>query len=229
MTDRGTVEQTIPLSYDIWYWDEVLGSYTYTGLYTIQTSPLRFWEWVKDIYHDTRRRVSSLHNDPRSAFSTKDSTSSTRDRWRQFYGLVQDSVRDRSMADIRRRVLSPIAICRSEARRKQHGLKRLREMSASGLGVLMDEGLSFDIKDESTIGVKGEAVDSHEWKDVVEKSVSLMDTVLRNVTNLDTGVSEFEDVVFAGVDADPETAIYAADSASRPAVLSKRLQHMLDG
>lgn len=133
------------------------------------------------------------------------------------------------MADIQRRVLSPIALCRSEARRKRQGLKRLREMSASGLGVLMDEGLNFDIKDESSVGTKSETGDDNEWKYVVEKSVSLMDTVLRNVTIPETGISEFEDAVFAGVDADPETAISSVNSASRPALISKRLQHLLDG
>ena len=54
------LEQTIPLSDDIWYWDEVLGSYTYSSLYTIQTSPLRFWTWTKDIYADTKTRVARL-------------------------------------------------------------------------------------------------------------------------------------------------------------------------
>lgn len=224
------LEQTIPLNDDIWYWDEVLGSYTYTSLYTIQTSPLRFWAWSKDIYSDTRRRLARLGEGQEEAISTRDIGTSLTHQWKRFYGLVRESIRERSIADIQRRVLSPIALCRSEARQNQGHLKRLREMGASGLGVLMDEGLSFDIDNEdSSESVKVEENDSHEWKMVVERSVALMDTVLRNVTTLETGVSEFEDTVFASVEDDPEISIRGdGPQSSRPAKLGNRLQHILE-
>ncbi|KAE8442099.1 hypothetical protein EG329_003857 [Mollisiaceae sp. DMI_Dod_QoI] len=222
------LEQTIPLNDDIWYWDEVLGSYTYTGLYTIQTSPLRFWAWSKDIYNDTKRRLARLGEGSGEAVSTRDIGTNLTDQWKQFYGLVRESIRERSIADIQRRVLSPIALCRAEARHNQARLKRLREMGASGLGVLMDEGLSFDINDENSESMKAEETDIHEWKVVVERSVALMDTVLRNVTTLETGVSEFEDTVFATVEDDPEISIRdEGPRTSRPAKLSTRLQHIL--
>lgn len=223
------LEQTIPLSDDIWYWDEVLGSYTYTGLYTVQTSPLRFWVWSKDIYEDTKSRLSRLRNSQKDTVSARELKTNLTAQWKQFYGLVRESIRDRSIADIQRRVLSPIALCQAEARHKQSRLKRLREMSASGLGVLMDEALSFDINDEgSEIGKTGDN-DNHEWKIVVERSVALMDTVLCNVTALETGVSEFEDAVFTSVAEDPEISSRSADTApsTRPAKLSRRLQHIL--
>lgn len=227
------LEETIPLSDDIWYWDEVLSSYTYTGVYTIQTSPLRLWDWTKDIYEDTRRRFMHLrhnneeHDENEEGFSAEKIGTGLMDQWKQFYGLVQESIRDRSMADIQRRVLSPIALCRSEARNKQTHLKRLREMSASGLGVLMDEGLSFDLDEDDTDSVKPRAIS--EWKGVVERSVALMDTVLRNVTTLETGVHDFEDAVFASVEDDPEVSPRSEDTATRPAKLSRRLQHILQG
>ena len=224
------LEQTIPLSDDIWYWDEVLGSYTYTSLYTIQTSPLRFWAWTKDIYADTKTRVARLRESRGDSISAREIGTSFRDQWKQFYGIVRESIRERSLADIQRRVLSPIALCRSEARQKQARLRRLREMGASGLGVLMDEGLSFDISEDSTELVKTEESDSHEWKVVVERSVALMDTVLCNVTTLETGVSDFEDTVFASVEDDPEISPQEADvsQVTRPAKVSKRLQHILE-
>jgi nuclear-control-of-ATPase protein 2 len=224
------LEQTIPLNDDIWYWDEVLGSYTYTGLYTIQTSPLRWWAWSKDIYSDTRVRVAQLRDSPSDAISAREIGTSLTDQWKQFYGLVRESIQERSVADIQRRVLSPIALCRTEARQKQTRLKRLREMSASGLGVLMDEGLSFEINDESTELTRTES-ESGQWKDVVERSVALMDTVLCNVTAIETGVSDFEDTVFASVEDDPEisSSSRGPDDAqiARPAKLSRRLQHIL--
>jgi nuclear control of ATPase protein 2 len=223
------LEQTIPVTDDIWYWDEVLGSYTYSSLYTVQTSPLRFWAWSKDIYSDTRSRVRRLRESPGYAISPRNIGTSLTDQWKQFYGLIRESIRERSITDIQRRVLSPIALCRSEARHNQAKLRRLREMGASGLGVLMDEGLSFDINDDSADLAKTDEADRHEWKVVVERSVALMDTVLSNVTTLDTGVSEFEDTVFASVEDDPEISTRDADApqVARPAKLSRRLQHIL--
>jgi nuclear-control-of-ATPase protein 2 len=93
----------------------------------------------------------------------------------------------------------------------------------------MDEALSFDISDESSEIGKTEDNDNHEWKVVVERSVALMDTVLCNVTALETGVSDFEDTVFTSVAEDPEISSRGADTApsSRPAKLSRRLQHIL--
>ena len=224
------LEQTIPLSDDIWYWDEVLGSYSYTGLYAIQTSPLRWWAWSKDIYSDTRRRVARLRGGSGDAISARDLGTNLTDQWKQFYGLVTESIRERSIADIQQRVLSPIALCRAEARQKQRRLKRLREMSASGLGVLMDEGLSFDINDESNVSAKMDS-ESDSWKLVVERSVALMDTVLCNVTAIETGVPDFEDTVFASVEDDPEISVSSRESigsqGGRPAKLSKRLQNIL--
>lgn len=220
------LEQTIPLSNDIWYWDEVLGSYTYTAIYTVQTAPLRFWYWTKDIYKDSTERFARLRQAPEDAISAARIGTSLTGQWKAFYGLVQDSIRERSIMDIQARVFSPLAKARSEARRKQAGLRRLREMSASGLGVLMDEGLSFDIDEDIA---KGQGLDIHEWKGVVERSVALMDTVLRNVTALETGVSEFEDTVFASVEHDPEISSRSmGEPSTRPAKLSRRLQLILN-
>ncbi|OBT50278.1 hypothetical protein VE04_08757 [Pseudogymnoascus sp. 24MN13] len=221
------LEQTIPLSNDIWYWDEVLGSYTFTAIYTIQTSPLRFWDWTKDIYEDSRERFSRLGEAPEETLSATAIGTSVTARWKTFYGLVRDSIRERSVTDIQARVLSPLAKSRSEARRKQAGLKRLREMSASGLGVLMDEGLNFDISEDNT-GIQ--STDGSDWNVVVERSVALMDTVLRNVTALETGVSEFEDIVFASVADDPEISSRSmgmGELRDKPAKLCKRLQNIL--
>lgn len=221
------LEETLPLNNDIWYWDEVVGSYTYTGLYMLQTSPLRFWDWTKDIYSDARARFRRLRDAPEDAISARRIGTSLTAQWKQFYALVQESIQDRSMTDIQQRVLSPIALARTEARRKQAGLNRLREMSASGLGVLMDEGLNFDVDEEST-GHKGRSGDSHEWKGVVERSVALMDTVLQKVTALETGVSDFEDAVFASVEDDPEISSAETGTAgNRPAKISRRIYHIL--
>ncbi|PVH73344.1 ATP synthase regulation protein NCA2 [Cadophora sp. DSE1049] len=224
------LQQTIPLNDDIWYWDEVLGSYTYSSLYTVQTSPLRFWAWSKDIYSDTKTRLERVRESPPDAISAREIGTSLTEQWKQFYGLVRESIRDSSVAHIQQQVLSPIALCRSQARHNQARLRRLREMGASGLGMLMDEGMNFDVSDDRSDVAKTEESDLQEWKFVVERSVALMDTVLRNVTTLDTGISEFEDNVFATVDDDPEitTRETTPTEVARPSKLGMRLQHILE-
>ena len=222
------LEQTIPLSNDIWYWDEVLGSFAYTGLYTLQTSPLRFWGWSKDIYHDVLQRLEDLTT---SSGQKQGISQSLSDRWSRYYGLVKDSIRHRSITDMQSKIMSPLTLCRVEARRKQHQLKKLREMSASGLGVLMDEGLSFDEDEDGAIAPKSQSdhMMKEEWKSIVSKSIALMETVLRNVTTLENGVSEFEDTVFLSVEEDPELLQRHMDgeTSSKTALLMKKLQQIL--
>jgi len=219
------LEQTIPLSSDIWYWDEVLGSYTNTALYSLQMSPLRMWWWASDVYHDARQRLQSLQT-AREGEALK--ARSISDRWRKFYGLVKDSVRDRSLADMRSKIMSPLTLCHMEARTKQRRLKKLREMSASGLGVLMDEGLTFDVDDEGVMISKGRnEVDREEWKSVVSKSIALMEIVLRNVTVLELGAGDFEDTVFMSVEDDPGHHSAEGQQSSPSVWLAERLQQIL--
>lgn len=139
------LDRIIPLSDDIWYWSEVLGSYAYSSLYTIQTSPLRWWAWSHDVYLASKARFRSVPAD----FVDSTATGMSQ-RWQQFYAIVRDSIRERSLANIQRKVLSPVALCRSEARRKQAQLRKLRGVTASGLGVLMDEGLQLGHDDDKS-------------------------------------------------------------------------------
>ncbi|KAK2028078.1 ATP synthase regulation protein NCA2 [Colletotrichum zoysiae] len=221
------LDQIIPLSDEMWYWDEVLSSYTYSSLYTVQTSPLRLWALTKDVYRESKHRIQNLSRTPGDLVeSTRTGLS---DQWRQFYGIVRDSIRDSSITTLQRKVLSPVALSRGEARRKLAHLRRLRDMIASGLGVLVDEGLTFggddDDDDKSEAGVN-----SHDWKGVVERSVALMDMVLKEALVLESGVAEFEDKVFAGVEEDPELSIHIEDAnvVEKPSVLARRLLNILD-
>ena len=215
------LDQIIPLNDGIWYWDDVLNSYAYSSLYTVQTSPLRFWAWSSDIYQTSKARMRSLStlNSPGELVESTSQGLST--QWRQFYNIVRESIRERSFSNIQRKVLSPVAFCRSEARRKQAHLKRLREMTASGLGVLMDEGLQLGHDDTN---------DHHDLRGVVERSVALMDMVLREVTTLDVNINDFEDKVFAGVEEDPELSVHIEEEGTtgRPAVVARRLIGIVD-
>ena len=220
------LEHTIPLGDDIWYWDEILGSYINTGLYTLQTSPIHLWAQAQDIYHDAKRKYQSRRDLQDLSGRASDGLSTG---WRQFYSLVQESIQDRSLTQARSRILSPFAIRRTEARRKQNGLKRLREMNATGLGLLIDEGLSFGVPEDYVSGPKAEdspKPNQDEWRSTVAKSISLMESILRNVNTLDAGVTEFEEGVFTSVEEDPEIVSTSSESnggSMRAGQLSDRL------
>lgn len=220
------LEQTLPLSNDIGYWNEILGSYRYTGLYTIQTSPLRLWSWVNDIYNDAWQRLGSIRSASGQEVQEQWTMS---DRWRQFYGLVKDSVRDRSLADMQSRFLSPLTMSRMEARSKRKRLKNLREMSATGLGILMDEGMVFDVDDESSVSSRGRSTSQEEWRSVVARSTSLMEAVLGNITVLEFGTRELEETVFTNIDDDSRSMQHDSEdeSASQAMRLRVRLQNIL--
>ncbi|KAL8843064.1 MAG: hypothetical protein Q9176_002367 [Flavoplaca citrina] len=219
------LEQTLPLGWDIWYWDEVLGSSYYLGLYSLQTTPRSIWEWSNTIYHDARRKFQATGG--MQSADHAQSASFPRP-WSTFYGLVKASMRDHSVAKAQTKLLSPLVLYRSEVRSKQKGLRRLREMSACGLGVLVDEGMNLDIDDNNPRRSKN---DMDEWKTIVSRSVSLMETILRNLTILDLGTHEFEDTVFTSVEDDTELSqvnVTDEDSNQSLALMVNRLQLILE-
>ncbi len=227
------LDQITPLSNHIWYWDEVLSSPTYGTFYMVQTSPCRLWTWTLEVYEESKARLQHYTQGRLSAESTEnEQTEETQtirlsQRWHRFYAIVRESIRERSLANVQRRIMSPVALARAEARNKQDQLRKLREMMASSLGVLIDEALMFESQktDEKSDLIMSTA---HEWRGVVERSVALMDIVLRDVLALDVDTAEFEDKVFVGVDEDPELSTPPAeDETSRPAIVARRLHQLL--
>ncbi|KAK4231360.1 ATP synthase regulation protein NCA2-domain-containing protein [Podospora fimiseda] len=254
------LDQILPLSDDIWYWDEVLSSYPNSLIYTMQSSPLRLLNWTKDISFEVLDRLKQLQKDqipaarqeyfqPDFDHSGSGAISPTQldgqkgddhmtelsrvtsgasampgvsSHWRQYYNVVRASIAERSLTDFRHKILSRVDIGRSEARRKLARLQKLREMTAAGLGVLMDEGLDLGNGQQ-------EMVYSEEWRGILERSVALMDVILQGVHRLDATVSDFEDNIFAGVEADPELSVHIDDipAATRPATLARRLLSLL--
>ncbi|KAL8817961.1 MAG: hypothetical protein Q9223_003302 [Gallowayella weberi] len=219
------LEQTLPLGWNIWYWDEILTSSSCLALYSVQTSPARIWQWGKTIYRDARRKLRSVESLQSTDHGEGISISRS---WSRFYAIVKDSIRDRSLVETQARVLSPLMLYRAEVRSKQKSLRKLREMSACGLGVLVDEGMNLELDDGNLHRIKS---DKDEWKTIVSRSVSLMETVLRNLTALDLGIHDFEDTVFTSVEDDTELSqVNAADDESHqsPALIINRLQLVLE-
>lgn len=182
------LEETVPLTDGIWYWDEVLGSYFCSGLYTVQTAPLRWARSAGEIYRSVRQSNFTSQADLVHSNITE--------RWRTFYRLVRHSIWERSLLHAKQVMLSPFQLCRTEARSHRRGLKRLREMNACAVGLLMEEGLLFDIDEEEPT----EKVVSDDWQDIISRTALLMQTVLHHVNVPDTSIMGFEDNVFASVE-----------------------------
>ncbi|KAL8900265.1 MAG: hypothetical protein Q9207_005778 [Kuettlingeria erythrocarpa] len=220
------LEQTLPLGWDMWYWDEVLSSSFYLGLYSVQTSPTRLWQLSKDIYADVRRRAQP--NRRPTTTDEMEAASNTR-KWSTFYSLVKDSIRDRSLTRSTSSIVSPLIFYRSEVRSKQQQLRRFRELSACGLGVLVNEGMNLDGDESEMRRAKN---DKHAWKTVVLKSVALMETLLRNLTVLDHGSHSFEDLIFTNIEDDRELSYASASDEGgfdqRLALVLSRLQLVLE-
>lgn len=225
---QSLIDQNIALDEHAWYWNDVSCSYKHGFILWIQKSPLRLWDFTRDVYHESTHRIQRLYS-PRPAASNVDdqfnedgaavngtstlSTMSLSQRWKHFYGIVRATVQDRSLVNIQDRILSPIALCQAEAREKGYHIRRLKENIACGIGALVHEGLHFD---------------GGEWKDVIERSISLMETVMVETPILDGSVSDFEERIFRAVDNDPELANHVhEDPAMPPRRLASRLVSIL--
>ncbi|KAM7206875.1 ATP synthase regulation protein NCA2 domain containing protein [Naviculisporaceae sp. PSN 640] len=254
------LDQIIPLNDDIWYWDDILHSYSYSCLYTVQSSPLRMWAWTSDIYHDSALRLQRLSqrmiwdnttqhgrnqeadtegqappdeeadNATTISFDTHTWIRTSLPRtlsipWRRFYSIVRESIAERAIKDLRRRVMSPVDLSRSEARRKRDHLQRVKATTATGLGMLMSEGFDWSTTNPATQG--GDLLG---WRGALDRTVSLMDTLLQNVaTSADPQISEFENRVITSVQEDPEVTVNHEEfyTAEKTSFLARRLLTIL--
>ena len=225
---RLLLDQTIPLSEDIDYWNSVLGSYKYMALYSVQTSPIRVWTWAKEIYEEACQRQESIEDVGEEARNYANALS---DRWRTFYGLLKDSVRQRTLTDIQSRFMAPVTISQLEIRSRRRQIRRIREMSGSSIGILVDEGMVLDADDGDSISSKARSDEKEEWKSVVSKSVSLMEAVLRSITSSETSLSDFEETIFSNVDDESHVAMDEEGQSThqtQTAQIAIRLQQLLE-
>ncbi|KIW57078.1 hypothetical protein PV05_05679 [Exophiala xenobiotica] len=173
------LDRTIPLSESIWYWDDVLGSYSNIALYTVQTSPLRFWKQAKEVYADARQRFRA-GADLRA--SAREATDTLSENWREFYRLVRNSIRERSLAQAQTKILSPFAIARIEARGNLQHIKTLKKSSSTSIGRLVRECLVFEgAPDERKHGALPQMINAQEedWQTTIARTVCLLDSATR--------------------------------------------------
>ena len=207
---------TLQMEHDVRYWDDVLSSYLYTGLYSIQMAPWRAWRWGKDVCSEAYSKID---------FASRKSFTTT---WREFYGHVHDSIMTRSMSTIKATAISPLTLLRGDIRRKRASLKRFREIKAVSLGVLMNDALSFDINEQASAfsGTSGEDPGTEDWKGILARSVALMEAVLRHGQAIEHSPVDFEDLVFSEVEND--TPLHDRDGELiKCRLLSERLRTLI--
>ncbi|KAF2487628.1 ATP synthase regulation protein NCA2-domain-containing protein [Neohortaea acidophila] len=225
------LNSTVKIADDLWYWDEVLSSQRYTALYSAQVSPLRLWDWGSKIWDDVRARAAGDRGDFASA--GREAGNSVRQSWREFYGLVRQVVRERSVQELHTQILSPVTRIRNEVREKQKALRRIRLRNANALGVLIGEGLANESVHGDGLASPGERDGREKWKSAVARTVVLMEAVLAKANDVETPVEQFDTAIAHLTEDDP---LYAADSEDpdrsdagslRPEIVAERLSRVL--
>lgn len=210
------LNHTIRLQDEIDYWNEMLGSKWYSGLYAAQTSPVRLWHWAWDICSERDTNQSLQASLSRSIAA----------RWAHFYQIARQSVRGMSGHPIRLNLSTPIRSCRAEIRQKRDSLVAMKDTHAISLGLLMEgwhvfQADEFVLQDATAL--------SNQWQDTVSRTVVLTDTILQQLIGR-SSAAEFEQEVSATVEKDSTSATMQTSdlsSISKPSHLIQRLVHTL--
>ena len=186
MTTR-ILEETLCLEHHVCYWEEVLDSHLYTGIYWLQVMPWRFWQLSKVIYADIRFPVGAAR------------VQSLQSPWRQYYHRVHESIRKHSILRLSTTAISRWKEVHNVVREKLAHLSRLREIQATSLGLLFDQTL-WKTLDEDTSKTPGSATQMSSKKNLERfllRSLALMEIVCCNGFSMDYSPSEFEEIVLA--------------------------------
>lgn len=224
---QGVLDETVALADDVWYWDEVLGSRHWIAVYGVQSSPARLWEWGLAVWVDVRKRRDRFT----LAGAGRDAQETATQQWGRFYGLVMQVVRERSVKEVQKRALSPVVRIRSEVRRKQAALKKLRLRNANALGVLLGEGLANESAHGDGLATPRED-GQHRWKRSVARNVALVEAVLLKVNDAETPVEKFDAAIAEITEDDPlyDTEAYDQSGNERfasPQAVAERLNRIL--
>jgi nuclear-control-of-ATPase protein 2 len=219
------LDHAVDISDDVWYWDAVLGSRIGTAIYSVQTSPARFWQWGSVVWRDVRARGG--HFDIRSA--RQDTTDTIGKRWGQFYSLVREVVAERSIAEVNKHILSPVTRIRAEIRLMQAALKKIRVRNANALGVLLGEGLANEcVHGDGMMTPTANAQDVQaKWKASVGRNVALIEAVLAKTTDLETPVDGYDGAIAELTEEDPLYTLDIQNINVSPQHVGERLSRVL--
>ncbi|KAK5132681.1 hypothetical protein LTR08_008725 [Meristemomyces frigidus] len=227
---RTILHQTVDLAEDVWYWGEILGSRRYSALYGIQISPFHFWHWSSSVWDDVKARGGNFS----VSGARQDATDTIGKRWQEFYGLVRRVVRERSVGEVRKQMISPVTRLRGEVRQKQTALKKVRIRNANALGVLLGEGLANESVHGGSLAYSSNTDSPHAWKSSVARNIALMEAVLVTVNNLETPLDKFDAAIAELTDDDPmygvevyEHSDVEGGASVQPQLVAERLTRVL--
>lgn len=207
------LEHTLQLHEESYYWNEVLGSVWYSGLYAVQTSPMRLWHWTKGI--------SPVRNFNHAQASLSTSVAA---KWARFHQIARQSMRGMSEYPLHLNLSSPVRSCRAEIRQKRDRLLSMKDIHTSSLGLLMEGWHSIQAKDFVSIDSTAER---REWQEAVNRTVVLTEAILQQVAGPSSTI-EFEQMVYATLE--QSTASLQMQSglpSNQPMHLIQRLTHIL--
>ena len=220
------LDSAVTVANDVWYWEEVLSSRRYTALYSLQTSPLRFRDWSNSVWEDVKSRGRNFD----ISDASQDAQETVTQSWKEFYTLVRQVVRERSVEKLRTQMLSPVTEIRNDIRQKQKCLKNIRVRNANALGVLLGEGLANEsVHGEGFASPGGEDV-QHRWKVSVARNVALMEAVLVKMNDHEAPVDKFDAAIGELTEDDPLYSVEISESdeiSVQPQAVAERLSRVL--
>ncbi|PYH97774.1 NCA2-domain-containing protein [Aspergillus ellipticus CBS 707.79] len=161
-------EDMLVIDDEIVYWDRVLESNWFLGLYALQTSPAFLWNRLGKYFSDWYN--AEPDDKPQTPVS---------ERWAKFYRSVHQCVLSHSVCSLRTRLLSPLSLARSEVQRNRKSLGVAKNMNASGIGLLMRKVFLFETDDHDS-GRNGFDTSNKDWQNVILHSVAFMRSILEN-------------------------------------------------
>ncbi|RMJ21049.1 hypothetical protein PHISP_08080 [Aspergillus sp. HF37] len=178
------LDRSLVLSEEIAYWEEVQSSPWYTGLSTVQTSPVWLWQKLREGYCGCE-----------GGFGRPGSMSLISEQWARFYHRLRRCVLSQSACGLRRGIPSLVAKKRSDVRQKKKVLRAMKTRYTSSIGFLVQECLVLWMG--GTLGREGYELPHEQWRSVVLKSAALMEKIV--MTTGET-TPDFDETTLAAIE-----------------------------
>ncbi|ODV92044.1 hypothetical protein CANCADRAFT_81364 [Tortispora caseinolytica NRRL Y-17796] len=147
------LDRTLPVSEDIYYWDQVLSMPNRLIYYSLQTAPLRGVQLAREVFTEARTHVHRAN-----AVTVDDVTNilsgSLWAKLKKWFHVLKETIicRKREMmsaipqgvAPWASLLFWPVPIIRKEIHLKRRRLRTLLELQAASLGYLVDSGIDLD-------------------------------------------------------------------------------------
>lgn len=202
------LDRSLVLSEEIAYWEDVHSSPWYTGLSTVQTSPVWLWQKLRDGYCDCEGGFGRLG--PMSVVS---------EQWARFYHRLRRCVLSQSACGLRLGIPSLVAKKRSDVRQKKKVLRAMKIRYTSSIGFLVQECLALWMG--GTLGREGYDLPHEQWRSVVLKSATLMERIV--MTTGET-TPDFDETTLAAIE---EEADPSRSQDLEPGFVTDRLAEIL--